>query len=237
MSTEEELRQALARLNTYVASPDLFTRVVGTVEEDARHRARVRRTVTGSLAGVVTLGGWFAVTGSMDGGRVVLPGWSLETAVTAILVMLVLSLAPALRRFGEAYLAGALGTDSTGRFAALLDVAYYLVCTGYILLTASWLPDVVATPVGPEQLLRASWRIGGLLGVLGGLHAVTILALPLVGLLLRSVRWRSAPDAEPDPRARAADRVAVAAAVVLGASLVGAVGISVVLLVVVGISP
>ena len=237
MNTEQELRAALERIDDYVASPDLFARVTGTLAEDARYRARLRRLAAGALVGVVVLVGWFAVVGSIDGGRVVVPGWSLEVAVTLLLVTLVVVLGPALRRFGAAYLIGALGKQSATRFAALLDVAYFLVCAGYVLVTTSLLPDVVATPVDPEQLIRASWRIGGLALVLGALHTLTILAVPLVGLVLRSIRWRAAPGAAPQPRAHAADRVALASVIVLGVCLAAIAGIAVVLVVVVGVAP
>jgi hypothetical protein len=237
VNLEDRLRAALERMDAYPPSPDLFARVTRTLEEDALHLRRVRRTVLGTLGWLVALAGWFVLTSTVDEGRALVPGWSLEAAVTAVLIVLVWVLGPTLRRYGERYLVGALGRGSAHQFAGLLDLAYYLVAAGYVLLTGSLLPDVLAVPVGAEALERAARRIGGLAVVLGVLHALTLMTLPLVGLLLRSIRWRTTPGPAADPHARAADRAALGALAVLGAGLALAVALAVVLVAIVGSGP
>lgn len=251
MNVDAKLRAALERVDTYAPSPDLFARVTRTLEDDARHRRRVRRAVAAIVAGVAAAAGWFAMTGSLEGGRFVLPGWSLEVVVTVVMVALVAALGPLLRRVGVAYLAGALGSASSGRFAALLDLAYYLVCAGYVLLTLTVMPDVVGTPVDPAQLARASRRIGGLALLMGVLHTSTLLVLPIIGLLLRDIARRaphvagSAPAA-PDTAIRAArsrvaaargtaDRIASLSMTAVVVALAAILGLIVVVVLVLGI--
>jgi hypothetical protein len=236
VNLEERLRDALEQADAYPVSADLLARVTGTLAEDARHRLRVRRTASAVGGGGLALAAWFAVTGSVESGRVIVPGWSLEVAVTLVLVTLLVALGPLLRRFGGPYLSAAFGPGAF-RFAPLLDIAYYLVGTGYLLLTATVLPAIVATPVDPSQLFRASSRIAGMALLLGGLHAVTLAILPLVGLLVRSTRWRASKPEIPDPRARTADRVATVSLALFGALLALAVAAAVVLVLLVGVGP
>jgi hypothetical protein len=234
VNLEERLRDALEQADAYPVSGDLLARVTGTLAEDALHRVRVRRTVSAVVGGGLALTVWFAATGSFEAGGVVVPGWSLEVAVTLVLVALLVTLGPLLRRFGRPYLSAAIGPGAPP-FAPLLDIAYYLVGTGYILLTATVLPDVVGTPVDPSQLTRASSRIGGMALLLGGLHTGTLAILPLVGLLLRSMRWRGSQPETPNPRARTADRVATVSLALFGALLALAVAAAGVLVLLVGL--
>jgi hypothetical protein len=234
MSSQERLRDALERLDTYPVSDDLLSRITGTLEQDARRRVRVRRTLSAVVVGCLALVAWFVGTGSVEAGGVVVPGWSLEVAVALVLVTLLVGLGPLLRRFGVPYLSAALGPAASG-FAPLLDIAYYLVGGGYILSTLTVLPDVVGTPVDPAQLFRASSRIAGMALLLGGLHAVTLAVLPCIGLLVRSARWRASRPESPDPRARTADRVATAALSLVAATLALALVVGGALVVVVGV--
>lgn len=237
MNLEQQLRAALARADDYPASPDLFARVTRTLEEDVRHRSRVRRTVGGALAFLSGAGTFLAALTTTDGGRALVPGWAFELVVTAALVALAVVLGPTLRRFGQAYLADVLGRDLAPRFASLLDLAYGLLCAGYVLVTASLETTIAGTPVDPAQLSRAALRAGGLALTLGVTHTVTIAVLPALGLVLRSTRWGARQRAGGDPRARAADRVASALVGFVAVALAAAVMAVVVLVVVAGVAP
>jgi hypothetical protein len=71
----------------------------------------------------------------------------------------------------------------------LLDVAYYLVFAGYILLSTQFdFADTLTANVLAEQLADAAVRLGGLLLLMGILHATTLVALPLVALVDNSTR-------------------------------------------------
>jgi hypothetical protein len=69
----------------------------------------------------------------------------------------------------------------------LLDVAYALVFSGYILLTASFDFGRSLIVVG-EQIEDLSVRVAGLLLTMGLLHAATIMTLPLIALVSNSTR-------------------------------------------------
>jgi hypothetical protein len=236
VNLEQQLRDALARADDYPASPDLFARVTRTLAEDVRHRTRVRRTIGGALTGLAAAGTFLGALSSTDGERLLVPGWAFEVVVTAVLVALATALAPALRRFGEAYLGDVLGRELAPRFAALLDLAYALLCVGYVLATATVDPTMIGTPVDPTQLSRAALRTGGLALMLGTSHTVTIAVLPLLGLLLRSTRWRAGRSVTPAPSARAADRVASVFIGLLLAVVAGGVLIALVLVIVIGVT-
>ena len=110
-------------------------------------------------------------------------------------------LGPAIQRFGRGY-ATDLWPATPGTANALvrlLDVAYVLVFAGFILMTAELdlgtpgrageclLTTVDCHTVG-SQVQSAAQRIGGLVLVMGILHAVTITVLPVVALVSNSTR-------------------------------------------------
>ncbi len=71
----------------------------------------------------------------------------------------------------------------------LLDVAYYLVGAGYVLLSTEFeSTDSIVINLLAEQLADACVRIGGLVLALGLLHAATLFLLPLVALIDTSTR-------------------------------------------------
>ena len=75
------------------------------------------------------------------------------------------------------------------RLLGLIDVAYYLVFVGFVLVTTRL--QAPRAYVGFEmgaQIEEALTRLGGLLLVMGLLHAVTLMALPVVGLVFTSTR-------------------------------------------------
>jgi hypothetical protein len=69
-----------------------------------------------------------------------------------------------------------------------MDVAYYLIFTAYVLFTvtlssrAAWRPS--ASDALGTQLQHEVARTGGMLLLMGVLHGLNVLSLPLVGRLL-----------------------------------------------------
>lgn len=172
-------------------TPDLFSRVLHSIEEDRRHRRRVVWTVAttlAALAAVVAVGALGLVDGTF--------GWyvhrpTMELLEIVVLTTLLLGLGPAIRRFGRGYAADlwAPGSTTPRELLRVLDVAYYLVGAGYILLSTELaFDDGVRADLLAEQLGGASIRIGGLLLTLGLLHATTFVLLPLLALIDNSTR-------------------------------------------------
>lgn len=116
--------------------------------------------------------------------------WAIELITNVVLVAIVLVLGPLIKRFGRAY-AGDIfrGNPRTGKsYLVLMDVAYYLIFTALILFTVTLSPpanwrEASANPIG-NQLQHEMARIGGLLLLMGVLHGLNVLSLPLVGRLL-----------------------------------------------------
>lgn len=116
--------------------------------------------------------------------------WVIELTTNAILVAIVLTLGPLIKRFGRAY-AGDIfrGNPRTGKsYLLLMDIAYYLIFTALILftVTVSQPPEWRSTAADPlgNQLQHELARVGGMLLLMGVLHGLNVLSLPLVGRLL-----------------------------------------------------
>lgn len=195
MTFEERVQDALRVVDTFQPSPDLFVKVRRSIEEDAAHRRRVRGVVAALGLGVLVLAGFILATGRLEGGRFELPFWALELAITVVMVVVVVVMGPAIRRFGEQYEQAVFhAAPATGtRFLRLLDVAYYLLFGAYTLMTLQFDPAEVWRPVGhlgvwvENELVR----LGGLLLLMGILHAVLLLLLPVVGLVFSSNERRA----------------------------------------------
>ncbi|MGI9616385.1 MAG: hypothetical protein ACR2QO_25945, partial [Acidimicrobiales bacterium] len=189
MNVEQRLTTALRRTDDYEPSPDLWARVVHSIEEDRAHRHRARLTVLAialSLSGLVVC----ALLGLEEGpiGRRV--DWRvLEALETIGLVGLLASLGPAVRRFGRGYSSDMFRSSGQMGDALLLvlDVAFYLVFAGYILLTVN-LDSSLPSAVLADQLGATSIRVGGLLLAMGMLHAITFMFIPLLALIHNSTR-------------------------------------------------
>lgn len=189
MNVEHRLTAALRRTDTYEPSPDLWSRVVHSIEEDRTHRQRVVRTavvIAISLAGLV-LCGILALGDGPSGQRL---DWGVLEVLEAIgLAGLVFGLGPAVRRFGRGYCDDMFPSGGTLGAALLrvLDAAFYLVFTGYILLTVNFeAPN--RTIVLADQLEATSVRVGGLLLAMGLLHAIAFMYIPLLALIHNSTR-------------------------------------------------
>jgi hypothetical protein len=191
MTFEERLRRTLRSADGYAPSSDLWDRVVHSIEEDRIHRRRVRRVVGAIGVMFVVLAALVAVNvESVDGAHRVDWRW-MEGIVAGALVALILTLGPGLRRFGRGYAGEVFAAHPpTGELLLrLIDVAYYLVFTGFVLVsTRLQAPDAYLSFGIGTQIEEALARVGGLLLVMGLLHAVTLLALPVVGLVFTSTR-------------------------------------------------
>jgi hypothetical protein len=204
MNVEQRLVDALRAADQVEPSPDLWSRVVHSIEEDRAHRRRVVTSVAAALGTVVVLV-IIGVLGLTDGpyGRFIrLPVLQLIQVVA--LVVLVAVLGPAIQRFGRGYATDLWPATPTAATALvkLLDVAYVLVFAGYILLTGQLDLEQPTVVVGhcshidvecaeylPDQMQYTAFRIGGLVLVMGLLHAVTIVVLPVVALVSNSTRF------------------------------------------------
>jgi hypothetical protein len=126
--------------------------------------------------------------------------WILELLSTAVLVTVALWLGPLIKRFGRSYAADVFRANPrTGKsFIVLTDFAYYLIFFSYILFTISFEPkggwaDIVTA----RQLQHETARLGGILLMIGLLHGINLLALPIMGRLLTLNRHL---DASAPPR-------------------------------------
>lgn len=189
MNVEQRLVNALRAGGQIEPSPDLWSRVVHSIEEDRAHRRRVVIsfvTVTAIVAALVGIG-MLNVIDTPAGRQVRIP--AMELIETIALVSLVVVLGPAIRRFGRGYAHDLWRTtpDLPTSLLRLLDVAYLLVFGGYILMT-SYFDFGRSRVVVAEQIEELLQRVGGLLLTMGLLHAATIMALPLIALVSNSTR-------------------------------------------------
>lgn len=192
MTVERRIRDALSELDQVEPSIDLWARVTESIETDKAHRRRVWRMV--AAVAVVTaalfVAGWLSISETTLGHLAV--DWRvMELIETVALAMLVFVLGPAVRRLGDGYAGEVFRANPTtgASFLRLLDVAYYLVFVGYLLSTTQLVaPGLLSLTIG-DQLQATAGRLGGLLMVMGLLHAMTFIGLPLLGLVFTSV-WR-----------------------------------------------
>ena len=189
MSTvETRLRDALLQGVAGVEeSPDLFARVQLSIEEDRRLRTRRRRTIAVIACVVGALASFAAGVTDQRQGALLMDWWILELIATGVLVGIALWLGPLIKRFGRSYAADVFRANPrTGKsFIVLTDVAYYLIFVSYLLFTVSYEPkggwsDIVTA----QQLQHETARLGGILLIIGLLHGLNLLALPVMGRLL-----------------------------------------------------
>lgn len=206
---EQRLRAALSEESEPVRpAPDLLPRVQDVVAADRRRR-RTRRLVAlgGALVavGVAVLLTLSVLTGApldlsqirvrpMRGDAV--SWWVLEVATVTALVVLALWLGPFIKRFGRAYAADVFHDNPlTGKsYLVLADIVYYLIFTAYILFTVNFQREPTwATTVTAIQLQETAVRIGGILLVMGVLHGVNLVLMPVLGRVFSLNRRLSAP--------------------------------------------
>lgn len=196
MNTEQKLIETLQAAKAYEASPDLWERVVHSIDEDRLHRRRVWTTLVGLALVLITASGvaMLAVTSREIAGlgsRYRIDWRAMEIIELTVLGILVAVLAPTIRRFGRGYVTDIFhSSPRTGdRLLQLLDVAYYLVFSGYVLSTVSLsAQDPYSLWHIGEQIQQASIRVGGLLILMGLLHAAALVAMPMIGLVFNATR-------------------------------------------------
>lgn len=110
--------------------------------------------------------------------------WILEMIVVAVLVGIVAILGPLIKRFGKAYAADVFQANPrTGKsYLVLMDFAYYMIFGAYILFVIQWEPDSGwDQEVNASQLQGSVTRIGGMVLLMGLLHGLNVLTLPMIG--------------------------------------------------------
>jgi hypothetical protein len=110
--------------------------------------------------------------------------WILELIFVAVLIAVVAILGPLIKRFGKAYAADVFQANPrTGKsYLVLMDFAYYMIFGAYILFVIKWEPDTGwADEVNAEQLQASVVRLGGMVLLMGLLHGLNVLSLPVIG--------------------------------------------------------
>ena len=184
---EERLVAAFRDARTTVEpSPDLFWRVQRTLEEAKARRTFRLRIAAAGAAMLVAIGVTVAATIDTNNGRYYMEWWVIELITTLILVALAVFLGPFIKRFGRAYAADVFRANPrTGKsYLVLTDVAYYLIFASFIIFTTNFVAPENWVDSTAEQLEGEFARIGGILLLMGILHSLNILALPVVGRLL-----------------------------------------------------
>ena len=202
---EERLHDALMQGAAALdESDDLFARVRLSIADDRRlrrqrHRlAAIGACLAGAVAALV-----FAFTDTRQG-ELLMDWWVLELFTNALLVVVALWLGPLIKRFGKSYAADVFRANPrTGKsFIVLTDIAYYLIFFSYVLFTVSFqLKGGWDQTVGGAQLQHEVARIGGILLILGVLHGLNLIALPVMGRLLTLNRRldQETPTTPPAP--------------------------------------
>lgn len=233
MSLEKRIADALHAADSFQPSPDLFARLQRSIEEDRAHRRRVQIAIGLIVAGLLVIA-WFltAVAERSPDGVTTVPKWSVQAVVTVVLITVLVTLGPVLRRLGSPLLEDVFHLNPvTGqRFARLLDIAYYLFFGGLIVNSVDTRGLAEHVGASSEEVWTGLARLAGFLAQLGIIHAINLALLPVIGLLFtsltRKARRRAAGvNAPPEsPLARKADKltqgiVATAAAVAIAATL------------------
>ena len=186
---ERRLIEAFADVRSSVEeNPDLFARVTRSLD-DAQARRRYRWKLAGWSAGFVASNAALALALSdYESGRFTMQWWVIELITNVILVALAVGLGPFIKRFGRSYAADVFRANPrTGKsYLVLTDVAYYLIFTSFALFTITFVEQQNWKRSTGAQLEHEVARIGGILLIMGVLHAANVVALPIIGRLLSS---------------------------------------------------
>ncbi|KGN41693.1 hypothetical protein [Knoellia aerolata] len=170
-------------------SPDLFDRVVESIAADrARRRAVLRWSLVAVVALALVVAAVLLLT-PRSNGALAMPWWILEVATNAVLVAIALWLGPFIKRFGRAYAADVFHDNPlTGKsYIVLTDIVYYLIFSAYILFWVHVEPESGWDPftglVTAPQVQQSLVRIGGILLIIGILHGLNIILMPVLGRL------------------------------------------------------
>lgn len=188
---ERRLIEAFADARATVdANPDLFARVTRTLH-DARARRRFRLKLAGGLLAFIAANAALALALSdidFDNRRFNMPWWAIELITNIVLAALAIGLGPFIKRFGRSYAADVFRANPrTGKsYLVLTDVAYYLIFTSFVLFTITFVEPSDWKESTGAQLKHEVARVGGILLIMGILHAANVVALPIIGRLLSS---------------------------------------------------
>lgn len=186
---EQRLLAAFAEARTSVAeNPDLFARVTRSLDEQQarrRYRWRLARWLLTFVAANASLA--LAVS-DFDNRRFAMPWWVIELITNIVLVAIAIGLGPFIKRFGRSYAADVFRANPrTGKsYLVLTDVAYYLIFAAFVLFTVTFVEPASWRRSTGEQLHHELARVGGILLIMGVLHAANVVALPIIGRLLSS---------------------------------------------------
>ena len=204
-TTESRLRDALADRTGRQPSPDLFERVGRSIADDLTRRARRRRAGWIGIGLTVVCGAALILLVPRDSKGLIVNWWILEVATNVALIAIALWLGPFIKRFGRAYAADVFYDNPlTGKsYIVLTDVVYYLIFTAYILFTVRFAPSVdwantFSERVTAEQLAFEVGRIGGILLIIGILHGLNIVLMPVLGRLFSLNRRLPRGGAHPE---------------------------------------
>jgi hypothetical protein len=179
---ETALRDALAQgASALDESDDLFARVQLSIQDDRRRRIGVISSVLGAVAAVLM------ATIERRQGELVMDWWILEILWFGFMLGLAIWLGPFIKRFGKSYAADVFRANPrTGKsFIVLMDVAYYLIFLAFILFTVQFEPaGGWEQTVNADQLRATAVRLGGILLIVGLLHGLNVLMLPMIGRIL-----------------------------------------------------
>jgi hypothetical protein len=169
-------------------SHDLFGRVLESVHDDQRRRRKVRRVVALWVVAVAATALLVLLLTPRSDGDLLMPWWILELATTAVLVGIAVWLGPFIKRFGRAYAADVFHDNPlTGKsYIVLTDIVYYLIFAAYILFSVHVAPQAewqnsISGKVTAEQVTFELGRLGGILLIIGILHGLNIVLMPLLG--------------------------------------------------------
>jgi len=195
-SVERRLHQALQSDTSGRASPDLLGRVLGSIADDASRRRKRRRVIAAWMVSAVLATTLILTLSPQRNGRLVMDWWILELATTGLLIGLAFWLGPFIKRFGKAYAADVFHDNpQTGKsFIVLTDIVYYLIFTAYILFTVSFEASSETGNVDASQLKIETARIGGILLIIGVLHGVNLVLMPVLGRLFSMNRHLAGPS-------------------------------------------
>lgn len=175
---------------------------------------------------------WFlaAVAEKSPDGVTTVPKWSVQAVAAVVLITVLVTLGPVLRRLGSPLLENVFYLNpATGqRFARLLDIAYYLFFGGLIVNSVDTRGLTEHVGASSEEVWTGMARIAGFLTQLGVVHTINLALLPVIGLLFTSLTRRAkrraaGAEAPPEsPHARRADRLALGIVVTATAVAVAA---------------
>lgn len=201
MNVEDRLVESLGAYARFDPSPDLFARVEVSVAEDRLRRRRMLIVAIGVAAFIALL-----VAGISSGvetstvGVLLVPRWTIAISEALVLIAMLIGFGPAIRRFGAVFVAEVFdGFGDTGeRFLRLIDVAYYLVFAGFILMSTA-LEHISDLASLTTMLERSAERVANMMLLMGLMHAATLSVLPLIGLIHASTVRKQVRGAMPDP--------------------------------------